>query len=604
MKKKVLNIIYGLCALAVLAGTSACSDRDDHFIANDDIMPTANMTIWENLKADSRFTQFCTLVEKVGYQDILQSDKAYTVWAPVNDAPNFPYDSLMNLTDAKIINEFVENHIALYSIKVPVVDKFKKVKILNSKFKRFVYNDSLGFTSFADQTVTQGDIPCRNGFIHVLSTRVPYYASIYEQLNTDFFPIDSVANYYHSFDRKTLNTNLSTIGPLKNGERSYLDSVFDESNELWNRFNAQIQREDSNYTMLVPTNEAWNKAKQMIARYYNFIPSINYLTNTATSELSGRMERQQKINTAYLQDSLVKVLMMQNLFYNNNLRTEYLYNSKLDSLYDGMSLDIPDSCYLRSTRSTLTRGHLANDLFSNVKRHECSNGVMFITDSIRMHPWNWCCPIVRLEPETTGRSWQNAADCRTRWVNFNDQNPAVEGRVSNTGYLEVAQGSTSTNAEVDFLISGIRSTEYYVFAVFVPSNITNVNDSMPLRNRVRIVMGLNNANGEIIEQGRTDNAKEGLPAYVEVETDPTRIDTIFIGKFNFPACYMGTNAKPYVRLMDRVTRRDDATLWGHTFLIDVILFVPKELVDHLRLYPEEALPYYELYGFSKYIPEE
>ena len=599
MKKSILNKICVICALGGLTYLGACSDRDDHFMSDSEIMPTAQFTIWENLKSDSRFTQFCALVEKVGYQDLLQTDKAYTVWAPVNNAPNFPYDSLMNLDDKKIINEFVQNHIALYSFSVPFVDKFRKVKILNNKFKRFVYSDSLNVATFASQIIEQGNIPCRNGFIHVLQTRVPYYASIYELLNTDFYPIDSVANYYHSFDTRTLNTALSTIGPLKNGERSYLDSVFDESNALWNRYNARINVEDSNYTMLVPTNIAWEKAKLMISKYYNYIPTIKYLTNTAANEASGREERQQRINTAYLQDSLVKVYLMQNLFYNNNL----YYNPKLDSLEAGQLLALEDTAFLYTTRGTRTYGKDAINLFSNVIRHNCSNGVMFITDSIRMQPWNWCCPVVRLEAENTGRSYHNADDCRSRYVRFGEQNPAVTGVLSNNGYLEVGSSSTSSNAEIDFLISNIRSTEYYVYSVFVPSNITNERDSLPLRNRVRVVLGLNNANGDIIEQARTDNEKEGLPAYLEVETDPSKIDTIFIGKFNFPICYTGTNARPYVRLMDRVTRRDDATVWSHTFLIDCMLFVPKELAEYIRKHPEEE-EIYDLYGLSKYLPEE
>ena len=89
-------------------------------------------------------------------------------------------------------------------------------------------------------------------------------ANIYESLDNESFGVDSIAKFLHSYDVKELNEWKSVEGPTLNGEKTFLDSVFNEHNDQLALYQAYVNREYSNYTMIVPTNEAWNKARAKI----------------------------------------------------------------------------------------------------------------------------------------------------------------------------------------------------------------------------------------------------------------------------------------------------------------------------------------------------
>ena len=303
--KKIYRNVMAVMALALGALTTACSDWDDHYVADATMQGNANATLWENIQADSQLSQFATLLKKVGFDKNLNASQTFTVWAPLNGT--FDFERLMQTANDTLLNEFVENHIARSNFPASgtVADK---ICLLNEKSMMFQGNGSY---TMSDVAVATPNIASKNGVIHTLQGKLPFLPNIYESLNAVHYPIDSIANFFHHYDEKELRPGLSVEGPIVNGEITYLDSVFYENNDLFTRYGWNfINEEDSSYTMIVPTNDAWTKAYNSISKYFNYVSGYKFddqsLANNDTTVI---------FDADYLRDSLVRKSIMSNLFY-------------------------------------------------------------------------------------------------------------------------------------------------------------------------------------------------------------------------------------------------------------------------------------------------
>lgn len=570
---RMLTLAAVSCATMV-----GCSDWDDHYQDSQSVS-TAKATIWENLEANpEQFSQFTTLLKKAGFADTLNTSNTYTVWAPLNNTYN--YDSLNTLSVEQLRLQFAENLIANYNYPA-TGDINESVVLLNKKRKDFIGS---GTYKMDGVSVSEPNVLARNGVIHVTDGRLPFYANLYEQLNADVFPIDSVVNFYHKYDTKRLDEAKSTIGPIVHGERSYLDSVFVISNDLFYRFNDLIDQEDSSYSMIVPTNKAWDNVRSRIRQYYNYAPRFTYVQNSATTTTSGRVTVPVSINASYLQDSLVNRMAMLNLFYNNNLYD----NPKLKTLQTGEPLVI-DS--LMSTMGMKLTPEEAALRFEGTVRSNASNGIMWIADSLWENPWlAWCPPIRLTANQLRNRiSYSSGANYGVRRVAGPNQNPAVPGKLVENSYFQVTPASSQQNPEVDFHIPNVRSATYEVYIVFVPTNITNVYDTMPKPSKLGIQFGFNNARGTVVEQPTRKSA------VVNFLTDSTvvngvyvasRIDTVHVGTITYPIAYYGTgNYYPYIRIYEQSNRRDN-NAFSKTYGINCIMFIPSELDAYMKEHPD------------------
>lgn len=563
---KLTTIIRNTCCTLMLiymgSLLQACSDVDSHYAENSQILGDAHYTIWENLKSNPDLSDFTALVQKAGFDKVLQSSQMFTVWAPVNGS--FDSRLLQNETQDKLLTEFVENHIARFNYPASGSEG-ADISMLNRKVKKFAGD---GTYSIGGIDLIKTNVPSSNGVIHTIGGILPFWPNIFESLQAGDLKIDSVCNYYHHYDNRTLDLSQSVEGPMVDGEISYLDSVFKMDNVLWQRYRAFINEEDSNYTMLVPTNQAWEAAKAKIESFYNYVPSFTFLENTALKAADGRIETEVKIDNTYLHDSIVHRNLIQDLFYNNNIYG----NKKLTNLQTGKPLQA-DS--LVSTMGNKIYESDAAELFEGTVRVDKSNGAMFVTDCLRMKPWTTWNPVLRIEGES------NRAVANTFYgtsavgrVPIGGQNPDVSGEVSQHAYIEAIPASSASNPEIDFYLPGVRSTTYNIYAVFVPSNITNTYITDPLPNNVQVTLGYNSTKGSLLEK------KLGT-----FNNDASKVDTVMLGEFTFPIAYYGTgNYYPYIRIVSRVTPRQ-SSIYDRGIRIDCLLLVPKELDEYIKEHP-------------------
>ncbi len=560
------SLPMGVLGLALL---TSCADWNDHYDADTSLLSSQHATLWDNIQSNAELSQFASLLKKVGYDEILNTTQTYTVWAPKNGS--FDFDVINALSNSRLQKEFVENHIARSNFPVSGSVN-QRVYTLNEKHMNFT---GAGQYAIQNVGVAQSNLASSNGVIHVIDGKIPFMANIYEALTPNDYPLDSISEFFHSYDVKKLNERKSVQGPTVNGEITYLDSVFDEHNDLFTRYFAYINREDSNYTMLVPTNEAWQKAREAISPYFNYVHSFEFMENTSTGTDQKKITVNIR-NLDYLRDSVINQMLMNDLFYNNNLYD----NRKLNALQTGQQLNV-DSLY--STTLTKIYSEDARRLFENARRVEMSNGAIWVTDSLRMRPWTTWNPeiIVEAEHVNTLSSTAFVAENGPERVNVvsGTQNPEVRGHVSNNSFIELTPISQSTNPRVVFYLPEVRSTTYSIYVVVVPANIvSSTREAKPYQ--FNATLGCADASGK-----NQDKENKWLVESSFI-SDPTRVDTIYLGDFTFPVAYAGTgDYYPYLRINSSVANKE-RDLFDRTLRIDCVILRPKELDNYLKEHPD------------------
>lgn len=561
--------------LAAGAMTTACSDWDDHY-DNNGVSGSASETIWENVKANANLSQFADLMHKAGYDEVINTTQTYTVWAPLNGT--FNYDSLNALPLNNLKQHFAMNHVARFNYPASgSVDA--AVTMLNKKVMPFKGN---GTYKFNGVEVVSPNVASSNGMLHVTSGMVDYMANLFESLDSMALPIDSISRYFHNYDQKVLDEANSVKGPVVDGRLTYLDSVFVEQNILLYLHNALIHREDSNYTMLLPSDEAWQKAYKAVKSCFNYqpftfvkdVPQTNLKKATADNYDTGST----KLDFDLLNDSIIHYMICKDLFFNNNL----YHNRVLNDLKTGAQLSV-DS--LVNTNRSIFYGNDASDIFADARRIDKSNGSMWLTDSLRMRPWLTYNPIIKIQAENGAAKSYNAGATTIVPIAKAEQNPDIQGTVSNGYYLTITPSSPASNPEAIFYLPGVRSTTYAVYVCFVPENINASTYTDNVRpNIVQVTMGYNDLKGKPQEQP----LKVGKTQLFQ--SDITKVDTVYVGDFTFPLCYYGTGISnvtqesyaPYVRISSRASSKNPG---DRNLRIDYIMLVPKDLDNYIKEHP-------------------
>ena len=560
--------IASLLCCGGAAAFMACTDWNDHYDANTALFDSQQATLWENIQANGELSQFASLLKKTGYDAILNESQTYTVWAPVNNS--FNYDKLSGMSNERLKKEFIENHIARNNyVASGAVNQ--RIFTLNEKLMNF--NGTQNYT-IQGIGVAKSNLATGNGTIHTLNGMIPFMPNIYESLNNYDYPIDSVSKYIHNFDEKKLNENKSVKGPTLNGEITYLDSIFDEHNELFELFDIYINVEDSNYTMIAPTNEAWIKAKETVSQYYKYLPSFEFMENTSTGSEKKKVNVTVK-NVKYLQDSIVSLMLARDFFYNNNIYD----NTKLKNLAQGQTLQ-SDSLYSTTYSKIYTED--AARLFENAIRIDKSNGILWVTDSLRMRTWTSWNPEIIVEGEMSiylSSTVNVAGDPERVYVTPGTQNPEVTGKVSRDYFSQATPASSSTNPGVVYYLPNVRSTTYSIYVVTVPANIVNAKAvTKPYRFNVSL--------GYADEKGVNQDNDRKWAIESAFVADSAQIDTVYLGDFTFPMAYVGTGSYyPYIRINSAVTSRERAN-YDRTLRIDCLILRPKELDDYLKAHPD------------------
>ena len=561
--------------VSALMGLTACSDWDDHYEANSSITDSQQASLWENIEKHPELSQFATLLQKVGYDDKLGATQTYTVWAPVNGS--FDYDQLMATGNDRLLRQFIQNHIARNNYPVSgTVDR--KVYMLNEKMMLFKGD---GNYTIQNVELSQANLGSNNGTVHTLKTKIPFMENIYESLNNEQFQLDSISNYYHSYDVSTLDEAKSVSGPVVNGEQTYLDSIYTEDNDLYRTFRAYINREDSNYAMVLPTNAAWSNARNLIKQYYHYVPKFRFIETTPTGVDSTVVVELKDADQ--LNDSITNYMLVKDLAFNINIGD----NQRLQKLEQGESLQC-DSVF--STTGSIFYADDAKAIFDNTTRVSKSNGLVWIADKLNMPSWTSWNPEIIVEADNWLMKSLNVGEAKKIDFNINNQNPDISGKVLNNTYFEAKPNAPSDNPDLYFHLPNIRSAEYDLYVVMIPGNITStLTEYKP--NSFSASIRTTDASGTLKAETTLKNPVDDKTTFTT--SDEAKIDTVYLGSFTFPICYYGTGKNyPYLRIRCRFNS-SQASKFDRTLRVDCIILRPKELSTYLESLTEEQRKQYK-----------
>lgn len=526
-------------AVGMLAATS-CSDFDDYNSEHIDVIPEGNQTLWKNISDNADLSNFAKLVEKAGYKDALNSSRYFTVWAPLNSAfKTGEVEQFLELDSAKLLKEFVKNHIAdrNYPSSGNVVEK------VNTLNKKSYFFDGI---TFGDVALATPNLPSNNGVIHTMQGRIPFLYNVYENLD-NITGCDKLVQYFRKYDLTYLDENASIKGPIIEGIQTWIDSVIVKRNEMFLKdLNVKAESEDSSYTMLLPTDNAWDKAVEKIKPCYNYLASFKWqdlshadIGNKTASDSKmtaalGGVDM--KIDASYYTDSLVNRNIVDYIVYNNNES----YNSFLKP---EVGTTIGDT--LLTTRGRKLT-NVANVLTAGVgERQKLSNGWAQKVDSLVFFPWETYNPTIKTR--NVGR--QVAVKEITNWTmeasSLEYANVTLEDSEEEFTWIEATPATLSGKPELDFYLNNLRSATYNIYVVLVADLQKSEEARLPYS--LRFDLSYTNESGALQKKtwGDTKNP---------VMTDPTKVaDTISLGEFTFPICYYGINAAPNLKISHTVT---------------------------------------------------
>ena len=559
------NIGITMMAALALAATS-CSDFDDYNEVGTSTLPAADATLWENISQQDNLSDFKALLVKTGYDKLLNAPSYYTVWAPLNGS----YDAAkwMNADSATARKQFVENHLCQYSYGA---SGEVNNRVLTANEKKYTFTSQGGLT-FAGIEVEKANIPGSNGMLHLLKSPVPFYTNLYEYLQQNK-ETDSLSKFIAKYETRILDEANSVKGPMENGVQTYLDSVMIIKNDMLGRYglNAKLDNEDSTYTMLLPTNEAWDKSYAHIKSYFNFNVKQIVGEDLSASESKTKPKDITKTTTAiadhvYLTDSLVHQNMIRHLVYSNN----NTYNKCLEKA----SFAATDSLY--STNRGIF-SHLGDILAHKVSEVNMSNGKGLVVDSLAFRSEEWYNPV------WASRAVARDQGAKSSQVSASSINPKYGSYPGGINFAMIkSNNEKGVNSWMEFTLPPLLSTKYRFYVVVVPADadmncasyapeevdtieVDGVKVSTARPAYFYATLSYCTAKGEIAYHYFTSSAgnasvseddatalegkdiafssgAEGIKSAQKLTfgfiSDSTKIDTICLGDFTFPVSYM------------------------------------------------------------------
>ena len=459
-----MNIKYPLVALIMMMTLAwACEDEfDKHY--DPELPENSELTLMDLIEQQENLSTFAEMIRKVGYDTILSSDQTYTVWAPVNEELTG-----INMTDMQAVSRIVTNHIARFTHTASTSSY--PVYMVNNKILLFS-TTAPGRSQFGAVSLLSMNNLAKNGILHTLNGNNPYLENIWEAL--DYPTTDSIANYLYSFNTHIFSPYLSTLIDYEDGKPVY-DSVFFTSNEMWSNYSGIgfLAEEDSTYTMIVPTNEAWDDAYRKIAPYF------------LSNDLNNPDSIQEK-NTRY---ALVKDLT---------------FRGKIN----------PADYAVDDTLTSIRQSRFADPahLFVGAEKQEMSNGWIYKTNHLQYNHWEAWNQEIKLEAESY---WvrDDVDESVTRISTYYDPDNAD---ISNYICLNVNPDKTSSTPNVTFALPNVLAAKYDIYCVFQPDVLTMPNNPRASKARCEILQ-FNRNNSRWNTVARQTPANNTIDALVRTE---------------------------------------------------------------------------------------
>lgn len=551
----------GLLGAAVLLGFTACTD--DHF----DIQPSTvsgSNTIWQNVEANADLDSVAMILRrckvmksqtdksaKQTYAELLATSQQLTAWLPKNGTFNAKQyldelDSAAVLrakdemagtrAEYDVANRFARNHIARFNYESNMGEQ--RIALMNSKIVN--YNAGEGTFNGVKLDAANANILSSNGMLHVLDGESQFAYNIFERLQVD----SRFAKIYGDIDKYnvyTFSSSSSTQGSMNhNGSMEYVDSVWTRTNSLMTgAWLNDLTDEDSLFVSVIPTDAAYEAARQKLQGLFKYAKSYNYAWDESKRDWTNKGTNALKFNT----DSLTTYNVTSGILSASSFSVGYnsegpvttsnpqaFLNHVLtaDSLNSSADLVIYNKD--KGNVNPIFDGQTADDAI------KASNGYIFAVDNYNYDPSYSFIQKMNINGHNTSQVTGSTSE-QAQYVTLNNENQNAEVNVDALGvdnfyYYFPVSGNSQLN--IDFKLNNVLSTKYKISIVLLPNRV-NINN-------IRA-----EEDGTIIEekpvfdvQIRDDKGSVIGKAVKNVSVDQDKVEKKVLWEaFEFPYAYFG-----------------------------------------------------------------
>ena len=547
----------GVVALAAATVGVSCTDTwDDHYSVNGTV-PGA--TLWENMQLDESIRPFVRVLDSCGYKDILNANQVFTVWAPeITDAEaqewidTYKREKSQGIIDDdnSTLNQFIKNHIAMYNQQVSSLTKDETVKMMNGK--RLTLTGSM---LNGEVNMVGNGVPSSNGMLYKVDGPATFFPNIWERLRMDLEGdngLDSVANFFLSWNRIELDEEASVPGGIVDGETVYLASVMYNYNPIFNQL-GRIDSEDSLYWFVAPTNKIWKENIDLYRSYFEYHQSL---------EKDGDS----------LQNLYSKFMFLYSSFFNVRSQELPFNEANPDSIVATTYTSFYPDC------SNFEWPMQAGGLLYGLTPQECSNGRLYKATDWRIPPTK----LIYMTPVQVEAEYANnystvtlSGDSTSIQVN------AVEAtnenfKVSAGGYLVVrdARSGRTNQPEITFKIPSTLSNCPYdikvVFASPLAGDSLAKEDAQLKRQFTAKIRYYSSRTGDMIE------GSNAVTLCTDVDVDATKMDTVTVATgFESPVCNYGEEDPRVLLTIQSIKGRTVPDGYSKDLAIDCVIFEPR-----------------------------
>lgn len=551
----------GLLGAAVLLGFTACTD--DHFDIQTSTVSGSN-TIWQNVEANADLDSVAMILRrckvmksqtdksaKQTYAELLATSQQLTAWLPKNGTFNAKLyldelDSAAVLrakdemagtrAEYDVANRFARNHIARFNYESNMGEQ--RIALMNSKIVN--YNAGEGTFNGVKLDAANANILSSNGMLHVLDGESQFAYNIFERLQVD----SRFAKIYGDIDKYnvyTFSASSSTQGSMNhNGSMEYVDSVWSRTNSLMTDARlTYLTDEDSLYVSVIPTDAAYEAARQKIHGLFKYAKNYNYAWDASKRDWTNKGTNALKFNT----DSLTTYNVTSRILSASSFSVGYnsegpvttsnpqaFLNHVLtaDSLNSNASLVIYNKD--KGNVNPIFDGQTADDAI------KASNGYIFAVDNYNYDPSYSFIQKMNINGHNTSQVTGSTSE-QAQYVTLNNENQNAEVNVDALGvdnfyYYFPVSGNSQLN--IDFKLNNVLSTKYKISIVLLPNRV-NINN-------IRA-----EEDGTIIEekpvfdvQIRDDKGSVIGKAVKNVSVDQNKVEKKVLWEaFEFPYAYYG-----------------------------------------------------------------
>lgn len=249
---------YLLIALIFTIIFSGCKKWDDSQTL---VTPDLGQNLFDAIAANTSLSKFTAYIQKSGVDVILRSSKAFTVWAPSDDA-------LLSLdpaivSDSAKLRSFVLNHISNQSYFTRDAQISLRIPMLNGKYHNFFG------TKIEDANITTADKFVSNGVLHVIDKPMLVLPNLWDFINSttaQYLQNSFIAGLnFQSFD-PTLAT-IDSISALT-GLPVYHPGTGVFTKNTFNEKVFDLRREDKQYTYFVIANAGFTLKADSLKPYF------------------------------------------------------------------------------------------------------------------------------------------------------------------------------------------------------------------------------------------------------------------------------------------------------------------------------------------------